>query len=241
MRIQFGMILAGTARRLGTAALPLVVMSLSVCPLMAGVDIATSAAYSGLRINTSAGPRVMNSLADVEALADWLVTYRVGETVTVTTPDGETSALVTSAASAGAVAFAPTAGGLWRLDNSSGATALFGVAWNVFNDGWTQVFSNGSILRLCTEGEGPNRKTSRKEAPPVAFSGDNWLCDASKASQLTFTSPKGVVTTLNLTGTGTMQFTFNKIGLWKVRLAMADGTTWDAEIFVRGGFTISIR
>ena len=143
MRIQFGMILAGSARRLRTAALPLAVMSLSVCSLMAGVDIATSAAYGGLRINTNAGPRVMNLLSDVEALADWPVTYRAGETVTVTTPDGETSTLVASAASAGAVAFAPTAGGLWRLGNSNGATAFFGVAWNVFNDGWTQVFSNG--------------------------------------------------------------------------------------------------
>ena len=89
--------------------------------------------------------------------------------------------------------------------------------------------------------EGPDRKTSKKDALPVAYSGDNWLGDAAKSATLTLTSPKGDVTALDLTGTGAQRFSFDKIGWWNVRLAMADGTVRDAAIFVRGGLSMSIR
>ena len=88
--------------------------------------------------------------------------------------------------------------------------------------------------------EGPDRKTSKKDALPVAYTGDNWLGDAAKAATVVFTSPSGAATTLNLTGTGAQSFTFDSPGKWTVTLTMADGTTRTAVISVSGGLTIII-
>ena len=89
--------------------------------------------------------------------------------------------------------------------------------------------------------EGPDRKTIKKDALPVAYSGDNWIGDAAKAATVVFTSPNGTVTTLNLAGTGAQSFTFDSPGKWTVALTMADGTTHTAVISVSGGLTVVIR
>ena len=89
--------------------------------------------------------------------------------------------------------------------------------------------------------EGPDRKTNKKDALPVSYSGDNWIGDAAKAATVVFTSPNGTVTTLNLTGTGAQSFTFDSPGKWTVTLTMADGTTHTAVISVSGGLTVIIR
>lgn len=88
---------------------------------------------------------------------------------------------------------------------------------------------------------GPDRKTSWQASPPVSYSGDNWIGDAARISTLTLTSPRGVVTTLDLTGTGALWFSFDEVGRWDVRLAMTGGAVRDAVILVRGGFLMSIR
>ena len=88
---------------------------------------------------------------------------------------------------------------------------------------------------------GPDRKTIKKDALPVAYSGDNWIGDAAKAATVVFTSPNGTVTTLNLAGTGAQSFTFDSPGKWTVALTMADGTTHTAVISVSGGLTVVIR
>ena len=212
----------------------------AILPVMAGEDLATSAAFGGIHVDTSGSPSVIASSSDVGAL--WPITYRSGDTVTVTAPDGSVRMLAENAASDGSAAFAPNAGGLWRLDNSNGETALVGVAWSVFGGGWALNFGSPVVVGMHTKGEGPNRRGHANDFPSIAYSGDNWFGDASAASTVTFTPPEGsglAPTTLNLTGSGVTSFTFDKAGRWTVTLTMADGTTCEAAITVPGGFVIS--
>ena len=51
-------------------------------------------------------------------------------------------------------------------------------------------------------------------APPVAYSGDDWKGDLTKASTITFTPPEGSglePTTWNKTGRGASAFTFSSL------------------------------
>lgn len=211
-------------------------------PLLAGEDLATSAAFGGIRMNTSGLPTVISSQPDMAVLAAWPVTYREGETVTATAPDGATRTLAEDAAETGAVAFAPDAGGLWRLVNSNGDTALVGVSWSVFGESWSLDFTTDSPVRMHTIGDGPDRKVKKSKVPQVAYSGDDWFGDVSKSVSVTFTPPKdsGIQpTTLQFTGTGATTFTFAEPGQWTVSLAMADGTTRTSTLVVYSTFTIS--
>lgn len=209
--------------------------TLAVCPLTAGEDLAVSEAYGGFRLDTSGQPPVVASPSAASVVG---VTYRAGETVTAVSPAGERTPLVASAASDGALTFSPTSGGLWRLVNSNGETALVGVAWSVFGDAWTLTFDAMSPFAAHTVGDGPDRKGRTDEFPPVAYSGDNWLGDMSAASSVTFVSPSGETTTVDLAGTGAMPFRFGKAGQWTVRLTMSGGTVREASILVVDGFVI---
>ena len=60
------------------------------------------------------------------------ITFREGETVTETSPDGATRTLLSSAGYDGAFNWAPTAGGSWTLENSVSGTAVFGVRYSLF-------------------------------------------------------------------------------------------------------------
>ncbi len=182
-------------------------------------------------------------------LAAKQVTYRAGETVTLTAPDGTTATVVADAAVAGGATLAVGAGGLasdglWRLDNSNGSVAFVGVAWETFGAAWRQA-SDGRTMALDTLAEGPDRKLKKSEVPPVAYSGDDWAGDLSKAATITFTPPEGSgleATTWNKTGKGAEAFTFNAKGDWTVALAFADGTTKTATITIKStGFTLVVR
>ena len=228
MAIRWGMILVAAS---------------AAFPILAGEDLATSAAFGGVHMNTSGRPTVISSQSDMTALAAWPVTYREGETVTATASDGTTRTLADNAAASGAAAFAPDAGGLWRLVNSNGETALVGVSWSVFGESWTLDFVTGSRVGMHTIGDGPDRKVKKGDVPPVAYSGDDWCGDVSKSVSVTFTPPTGSgisPTTLQLNGTGATTFTFTEPGRWTVSLTMADGTTRTATLFVyRAMFVIS--
>lgn len=218
------------------------IVASTVFPLLAGEDLATSVAFDGVHMNTSGLPTVISSQSDIAELVAWPVTYREGDTVTATAPDGTTRTLAENAAEDGAVAFAPDAGGLWRLANSNGETALVGVSWSVFGESWALDFGTASPVRMHTIGDGPNRKVKKSKVPQVAYSGDDWLGDVSKSVSVTFTPPKdsGIPpTTLQLTGTGATSFTFTEPGQWMVSLAMADGTTRTATLVVYDIFVIS--
>ena len=182
-------------------------------------------------------------------LAAKQVTYRAGETVTLTAPDGTTATVVADAAAAGGVTLTVGAGGLscdglWRLDNSNGSVAFVGVAWETFDAAWRQA-GDGRTAALDTVGEGPDRKLKKREVPPVAYSGDDWAGDLSKASTITFTPPEGSgleATAWNRTGDGAETFVFGATGDWTVTLAFADGTTRTATIAIESaGFMLTVR
>ena len=161
-------------------------------------------------------------------LAAWPVTYRTGETVTLTSPAGASTTPVSGAAEDGTTALAGAfnADGVWRLANSNGGSALVGVAWGTFGASWREASADASC-RMHTEGEGPDRKLKKRETPPVAYSGDNWVGDLSKASTVTFTPPEDSgleATTWNRTGRSAETFTFNRKGVWTVTLTFAGNT-----------------
>ena len=194
------------------------------------------------KLRTGDGTAAMSS-AD---LATWPVTYRAGETVTLTSPAGASTTPVSGAAANGetALAGAFNADGVWRLANSNGGSALVGVAWETFGSPWREASADASC-RMHTEGEGPDRKLKKREAPPIAYSGDDWKGDLTKASTITFTPPEGSgleATTWNKTGKGAEAFTFNAKGDWTVTLAFADGTTKTAMITIESaGFMLIVR
>ena len=179
------------------------------------------------------------SAAEIAALPS--VTWRTGETVTAAKWNGDTTTLAMSAAAAGSGSFAPNAGGVWTLVNSKQGTAYICVPWPVFGDGMDLTSSASSAYAADSMASGPNRVTKRKEAPAVAYTGDNWVGDAARAATLTFTSPSGAATTLNRMGTGATLFNFNEVGNWTVQLAMADGSTRTAVVAIDGRFTIAIQ
>ena len=126
----------------------------------------------------------------------------------------------------------------YRLDMASDTT------WRIVTaaDGCLYVSAN-TIYPADSVADGPDRDTGKKETLPVAYSGDDWVGDAAKAATLTFVSPEGAETVVERTGTGAVEFYFNKLGSWTVRLEMADGTTRTAILNVirMGGFVLSFR
>ena len=183
-------------------------------------------------------------------LAAKQVTYRAGETVTLTAPDGTTATVVADAAAAGGATLVVGAGGLssdglWRLDNSNGSVAFVGVAWETFGAAWRQAGDDRTVV-LDTLAEGPDRKLKEREVPPVAYSGDDWAGDLSKAATVRFTSPGGSTITWNRTGTDAETFTFNERGTWKVELwygsDMSDDPDKTAQINIQtAGFVFVVR
>ena len=115
--------------------------------------------------------------------------------------------------------------GVWQLVTSSDGSENF----------WAEY-----VYRADSRREGPDRKSRRDTAPAIAYSGDDWKGDASKASRLTFVSPDGTATVLSRTGTGVENFVFDRTGIWTVTLE-ADGNTSTAELFLRDLFSISFR
>ena len=198
------------------------------------------------KLRTGSGTATMSS-AD---LATWPVTYRAGETVSLTSPAGASTTPVSDAAANGetALAGAFNTDGVWRLANSNGGSALVGVAWGTFGSPWRETSASASC-RMHTEGEGPDRRLKRSEAPPVAYSGDDWKGDLSKAATLTFTPPEGsglTATTWNKTnpGTGAAAFTFNAKGVWTVTLSFANNTPEPRIAYItieHAGFVLIVR
>ena len=173
------------------------------------------------------------------------VFYREGETVTATAWDEAAKTLVADASDAGTMALgsaALDAGGVWTLANSGQGTAFVGVAWSVYGDGG-MLAADGPVSGYVvdTMQDGPDRKLWDRNAPPVAYSGDNWAGDISKAATVTFTPPTGSglePTTWNdlSGGSGVRAFAFSKPGKWTVLMTFADGTTREATVKVVGGF-----
>lgn len=87
---------------------------------------------------------------------------------------------------------------------------------------------------------GANRRLQAVDtAPATAYSGDFWR-GAAVGSTLTFTSPSGIATVLECTGTGSTPFTFDETGRWTVTLLSVDGSTANATIAVSAGLVIKV-
>ena len=181
-------------------------------------------------------------------------TYAAGETVTATSPSGVATAVVSSPASDGTVdlqqgAGGPiNAGGVWHLANSNGAHARIGIAWAVFDDGGTLAETAAGTGFIADAAQaGPDRKLKQSEVPPVAYSGDDWAGDLSKAATVSFTPPEGsgleATTWDDLSGgNGARAFTFNAKGVWTVTLTFADNTTRTAHIDIQAsGFMLIVK
>ena len=215
--------------------------SIAAFTVAAGQDLATSSPYGGFGMNTCL-PRVVSTLEEVGDIAVIPVAYRAGDTVTVTSPNGDVVKLKESAGADGNVSFAPTADGVWRFANSRGETASICVGWGVFASNWQVDFSSASPFRMHTDESGPNRKVHILEIPPVSYSGDGWMGSVDKASVLTLTAPSGASTRIDLTGAGARQFAFDETGTWTVRLEMqADGSVLESSVNVVGGFVLVVR
>ena len=188
-------------------------------------------------------PERTYSLASVEELAAWPVTWQAGETVVATAMDGAETTLSdgTDATSASL----PNKGGVWTLANSAEGSARIGVPWAVFDDGGAYGANATAGFVADMVQTGPDRKLKKSEVPPVAYSGDDWAGDLSKAATITFTPPEGSgleTTTWSRTGDGARAFTFNAKGDWTVTLAFADGTTKTATITIESvGFMLIVR
>ena len=185
------------------------------------------------------------ALSSAEDFATWLVTWRSGETVSAESADG--TAYTLSGGAGATSAALPNKGGVWTLTNSVEGVARVGVPWTVFNDGGDFSESSAVGWFVDTVQDGPDRKLKKREVPPIAYSGDDWAGDISKAATLTFTPPEGSglnPTTLSKSnpGTGAQSFTFNKVGDWTVTLTFSNGTTRTAIITIeRSGFIIIVK
>ena len=184
------------------------------------------------------------SLLSAAEVAAWPITWRTNETVVATSRNGTSTTLVTDATASGAQSLSHI-GGAWTLSNSKLGSAVICIPWSVFDDGGTLDTSMNATFGADLTTDGPDRQGEIREFPPIAYSGDSWVGDATKAATLTITPPAGsglAATTMDLEGTGATPFAFGKLGQWMVQLAAADGTTRDATITVKGGgFTIMFR
>ena len=216
-------------------------------PLFADGDYAVTAATSSTRtfaLYTSASATPTFALTSGALSSPFNITYREGETVSVTSPNGVTASL---SGTDGTIEYTPASGGVWKFANSNGETAYVGVGWGVHNDGFTPETDVAPAVALHTEGEGPNRKLKKADVPPVAYSGDDWAGDLSQAATVTFTPPAGSgleATTWNKAnpGTGAATFTFNAKGVWTVTLTFADSTMRTAQIDIQtAGFMLIVR
>lgn len=208
-------------------------------PLLADLPVSSGLSPVFRVFSTEDAKYSVSSSAEIAALPP--VSILDGETATATSCTGAVTVLESPS-----LVSVLDMGGVWTLTNSEQGTAKIGVAWTVNGDFDIPITSASAYGTYAADSmqPGPDRKTRLSDVPPVAYSGDDWAGDVSKASTLTFVSPSGAETAINLTGTGTTvpsQFKFDKAGLWTVRLTMADGTVRTAQINVTGGLAIIFR
>lgn len=185
--------------------------------------------------------------AEKEAFGAYPLTFLAGETITATAPDGTSQTIKDNADADGSQSFIPTTGGIWTLTNSGRGSVAVVVGWDVYDDGWTLNPSVEAAFKLDTYDNGPDRKLKKREVPPIAYSGDDWAGDLSKAATITFTPPEGygleATTWDDLSGgNGARAFTFNARGVWTVALTFADNTTRTAHINIQtAGFMLIVK
>jgi hypothetical protein len=214
----------------------------AVFPLVADDISATSDTFM-FSLRTSGG--TMN-MAELSA---WPITYKAGDIITLISPSGVSTTPVDGVTTAGATDLSSSSldeDGVWTLRNSNGGMASIGVTWGTNGESLSETDADGNVV-LFTVGDGPDRKLKKSEVPPVAYSGDDWAGDLSKAAMVTFTPPEGsgleATTWGDLSGgNGARTFTFNARGVWTVTLKFADNTTCTAQIDIQtAGFMLIVK
>lgn len=208
-------------------------------PLLADLPVSSGLSPVFRVFSTEDAKYSVSSSAEIAALPP--VSILDGETATATSCTGAVTVLESPS-----LVSVLNMGGVWTLANSEQGTAKIGVAWTVNGDFDIPIASASAYGAYAADSKqpGPDRKVRISDVPPVAYSGDDWVGDVSKAATLTFISPDSVETSINLTGTGTTtpeQFVFDKTGFWTVRLTMADGTVRTARINGIGGLALIFK
>jgi hypothetical protein len=169
------------------------------------------------------------------------VVWLEGDTVTQTSPAGDVTVLASDAATTGSVSLASlNAGGIYEFVDSVRGSATVCIPYTVFGEVGDTIVATDTPLsgfRIDSRQEGPNRRASVTDVPPVAYSGDEWGGDASKSATLTIVQPSGEATELALEGTGVIPFKFSS-GAYTVTLSADGSPTRTAKINVSGGLTV---
>ena len=230
--------MVGKRGRLAAKVFAATVLFGAALPLFA--DYAVTAATSQtapLALYTSAAETPTYAVAAGALATPFLVTYKEGETVSVTSPNGVTTQL---SGTDGTIDFNPTSGGVWRFANSNGSTAFVGKGWN--GDGFASVSDEGALPWLETKSEGPDRTVKTKDTPSLAYSDASFTGDESGTVTLTLTDPAGTATVYTKeAGKDAEALRLNKSGVWTVVLTTPSGVS-TAEITVRDvGFMLIVK
>jgi len=209
-----------------------------------GILAATCSAYAvtettspsaAFALYTSAVETPTYAVAAGALSSPFLITYREGETVSVTSPNGVTTQL---SGSDGTISYTPVSGGVWKFRNSNGASAYVGVGWN--GDGFAPVTDDGSIAWIDTMQTGPDRKVKRTDNVVVSYSDAAFAGSGTGVVTLTLTSPSNVETVYTKqSGDDAQTLRLDESGEWTAVLTTSAGTS-TAKIKVSGGLVIII-
>ena len=219
----------------------LAVAASATLPLFADDEYAVTAATSSAQtfaLYTSAAATPTYALTSGALSSPFLITYREGETVSVTSPNGVTTAL---SGSGGTIEYVPASGGLWTFTNSNGETALVGVDWSVHDDAPAPATDTANLVWLETVNEGPDRKITSNDRPSVAYSDATFAGTLAGAVTLTLTSPSGEETTYTkAAGENAKSVRLTK-GVWTVVLTSSAGTSTAHITVTPGGIVLIVK
>ena len=203
------------------------------------VTSATSSTYTLVAIYTSNAATPTYAYSSGALASPFLVTYKDGETVSVTSPNGVTTQL---SGSGGTINFTPTSGGLWTFANSNGSIAYVGVGWAAdMSDAFSPVSASSSIAWLETNKSGPDRSAKKSDTLPIAYSDGAFAGNDTGTVTLALTSPSNVVTTYTKTaGEDAKTLRLREIGVWTVALTTSSGTSTAQITVVPSGLIISV-
>ena len=222
--------------------LPLLAVAASASlPLFADDEYAVTTATSSAQtfaLYTSASATPTYALTSGALSSPFNITYREGETVSVTSPNGVTTAL---SGSGGTIEYVPASGGLWTFANSNGQTAFVGVDWSVHDDASAPATGTANLVWLETVDEGPDRKAKSTDRPSVAYSDATFAGSSTGTVTLTLTSPAGDVTTYTkASGENAKSVRLTK-GVWTVVLTSSAGTSTAHITVTPGGMILIIK
>lgn len=219
----------------------LAVAASATLPLFADDEYAVTAATSSAQtfaLYTSAAATPTYALTSGALSSPFLITYREGETVSVTSPNGVTTAL---SGSGGTIEYVPASGGLWTFANSNGKTALVGVDWSVHDDAPAPATGTANFVWLETVNEGPARKITSNDRPSVAYSDATFASTLTGTVTLTLTSPSGDETTYTkAAGENAKSVRLTK-GVWTVVLTSSAGTSTAHITVTPGGIVLIVK